>query len=140
MEEKEVKFTETGLLGDFGETGSPGDFGEIEAINFTISEQQVINAAFNESIGYLEDMLELFNNDLNDVDNKCRIMSAQIEIMHRLMIYSDEVLDRQAAEINDINEKVEQHENAIFIMITSAIVLLIVVAFVVGYILINGGI
>lgn len=131
MEEKEVKFTETGL---------PGDFGEIEAINFTISEQQVINAAFNESIGYLEDMLELFNNDLNDVDNKCRIMSAQIEIMHRLMIYSDEVLDRQAAEINDINEKVEQHENAIFIMITSAIVLLIVVAFVVGYMLINGGI
>lgn len=85
-------------------------------------------------------MLELLNNDLDDVDNKCRIMSAQIEIMHRLMIYSDEVLDRQAAEINDINEKVEQHENAIFIMITSAIVLLVVVVFVVGYILINGGI
>lgn len=131
MEEKENKLVET---------GTPGDFGEIEAINYTISEQQVINEAFNESIGYLEDMLELFNNDLNDVDNKCRIMSAQIEIMHRLMIYSDEVLDRQAAEINDINEKVEQHENSIFIMITSAIVLLVIVVFVVGYILINGGI
>lgn len=128
MEEKEVKFIET---------GSPGTD---NAINAMISEQQVINEAFNESIGYLEDMLELFNNDLNDVDNKCRIMSAQIEIMHRLMIYSDEVLDRQAAEINDINEKVEQHENAIFIMITSAIALLVIVVFVVGYILINGGI
>ena len=131
MEEKENKLIET---------GTSGEFGEIEAINVTISEQQGINEAFNESIGYLEDMLELLNNDLDDVDNKCRIMSAQIEIMHRLMIYSDEVLDRQAAEINDINEKVEQHENAIFIMITSAIVLLIVVAFVVGYMLINGGI
>lgn len=131
MEEKEVKFIET---------GTPGDFGEIEGINFTISEQQVINEAFNESIGYLEDMIELLNNGLDDVDNKCRIMSDQIEIMQHMMIYSGGVLDRQAAEINDINEKVEQHENAIFIMITSAIVLLIVVAFVVGYILINGGI
>lgn len=131
MEEKENKLIET---------GSPGDFGEIEGINFTISEQQVINEAFNESIGYLEDMIELLNNGLDDVDNKCRIMSDQIEIMQHMMIYLGGVLDRQAAEINDINEKVEQHENAIFIMITSAIVLLIVVAFVVGYILINGGI
>lgn len=128
MEEKEVKFIET---------GSPGTD---NAINAMISEQQVINEAFNESIGYLEDMLELFNNDLNDVDNKCRIMSAQIEIMHRLMIYSDEVLDKHAAEINDIDEKVEQHENTIFVMITTAIVLLVIVVFVVGYILINGGI
>lgn len=128
MEEKEVKFIETGMPG------------EPNAINVTISEWQEINEAFNESIGYLKDMLELFNNDLNDVDNKCRIMSDQIEIMQHLMVYSNGVLDRQAAEINDINEKVEQHENAIFIMITSAIVLLIVVAFVVGYILINGGI
>ena len=128
MEEKEVKFIETGMPG------------EPNAINAMISEQQVINEAFNESIGYLEDMLELFNNDLNDVDNKCRIMSAQIEIMHRLMIYSDEVLDKHAAEINDIDEKVEQHENAIFIMITSAIVLLVIVVFVTGYVLINGGI
>lgn len=128
MEEKENKLVET---------GTPGTD---NAINAMISEQQVINEAFNESIGYLEDMLELFNNDLDDVDNKCRIMSAQIEIMHRLMIYSGGVLDRQAAEINDINEKVEQHENVIFIMITSAIVLLVVVVFVVGYILINGGI
>lgn len=128
MEEKENKLIET---------GSPG---EPNAINVMISEQQVINEAFNESIGYLEDMLELFNNDLNDVDNKCRIMSAQIEIMHRLMIYSDEVLDKHAAEIRDINEKVEQHENTIFIMITSAIVLLVIVVFAVGYILVNGGI
>lgn len=131
MEEKEVKFIET---------GSPGSPGTDNAINAMISEQQVINEAFNESIGYLEDMLELFNNDLNDVDNKCRIMSAQIEIMHRLMIYSDEVLDKHAAEINDIDEKVEQHENTIFVMITTAIVLLVIVVFVVGYILINGGI
>lgn len=122
------------------ETGTPGDFGEIEAINFTISEQQVINGAFNESIGYLEDMLELLNNDLDDVDNKCRIMSAQIKNIQRLMIYSDEALDRQAADIRDLEEKVEQHENVIFIMITTAIVLLVVVVFVVGYILINGGI
>lgn len=128
MEEKEVKFIET---------GSPGTD---NAINAMISEQQVINEAFNESIGYLEDMLELFNNDLNDVDNKCRIMSAQIEIMHRLMIYSDEVLDKHAAEINDIDEKVEQHENTIFVMITTAIVLLVIVVFAIGYILINGGI
>lgn len=128
MEEKEVKFIETGMPG------------EPNVINVTISEQQVINDAFNESIGYLEDMMESLNNDLDDVDNKCRIMSAQIENMHRLMIYSDEVLDKHAAEINDINEKVEQHENAIFIMITSAIVLLVVVVFFVGYILINGGI
>lgn len=131
MEEKENKLIET---------GTSGEFGEIEAINVTISEQQGINEAFNESIGYLEDMLELLNNDLDDVDNKCRIMSAQIEIMHRLMIYSDEVLDRQAAEINDINEKVEQHENTIFVIITSAIILLVIVVFVVGYILLNGGI
>ena len=131
MEEKEVKFIET---------GSSGEFGEIDAINVTISEWQEINEAFNESIGYLKDMLELFNNDLNDVDNKCRIMSDQIEIMQHLMVYSNGVLDRQAAEINDINEKIEQHKNAIFIMITSAIVLLVVVVFVVGYILINGGI
>ena len=131
MEEKENKLIET---------GSPGDFGEIEGINFTISEQQEINEAFNESIGYLKDMLELFNNDLNDVDNKCRIMSDQIEIMQHLMVYSNGVLDRQAAEINDINEKVEQHKNAIFIMITSAIVLLVIVVFVAGYVLINGGI
>lgn len=128
MEEKENKSIDTGMPG------------EPNAINAMISEQQVINEAFNESIGYLEDMLELFNNDLNDVDNKCRIMSAQIEIMHRLMIYSDEVLDKHAAEINDIDEKVEQHENAIFIMITSAIVLLVIVVFVTGYVLINGGI
>lgn len=128
MEEKEVKFIETGLPGTDN------------VINAMISEQQVINEAFNESIGYLEDMLELFNNDLDDVDNKCRIMSAQIEIMHRLMIYSDEVLDKHAAEIRDINEKVEQHENTIFIMITSAIVLLVIVVFAVGYILVNGGI
>ena len=128
MEEKEVKFIETGLPGTDN------------VINAMISEQQVINEAFNESIGYLEDMLELFNNDLNDVDNKCRIMSAQIEIMHRLMIYSDEVLDKHAAEINDIDEKVEQHENTIFVMITTAIVLLVIVVFAVGYILINGGI
>lgn len=131
MEEKENKLIET---------GSPGDFGEIEGINVTISEWQEINEAFNESIGHLEDMLELFNNDLNDVDNKCRIMSAQIEIMHRLMIYSDEVLDKHAAEINDIDEKVEQHENTIFVMITTAIVLLVIIVFVVGYILLNGGI
>lgn len=131
MEEKENKLVET---------GTPGDFGEIEAINVTISEQQVINEAFNESIGYLEDMLELLNNDLDDVDNKCRIMSAQIVSMHRLMIYSNGVLDRQAAEIRDLDEKVEQHENTIFVMITTAIVLLVIVVFVVGYILINGGI
>lgn len=128
MEEKEVKSIET---------GSPGTH---NVINAMISEQQVINEAFNESIGYLEDMLELLNNDLNDVDNKCRIMSAQIENMHRLMIYSDEVLDKHAAEINDINEKVEQHENTIFVMITSAIILLVIVVFAIGYILINGGI
>ena len=128
MKEKEVKFIETGLPGTDN------------VINAMISEQQVINEAFNESIGYLEDMLELFNNDLDDVDNKCRIMSAQIEIMHRLMIYSDEVLDKHAAEINDIDEKVEQHENTIFVMITTAIVLLVIVVFVVGYILLNGGI
>lgn len=131
MEEKENKLIET---------GSPGDFGEIEGTNFTISEQQVINEDFNESIGYLEDMIELLNNDLDDVDNKCRIMSAQIEIMHRLMIYSDEVLDKHAADIRDLEEKVEQHENVIFIIITSAIALLVIVVFVVGYILINGGI
>lgn len=131
MEEKENKLVET---------GTPGDFGEIEAINFTISEQQVINEAFDESIGYLEDMLELLNNDLDDVDNKCRIMLDQIEIMQRMMIYSGGVLDRQAAEIRDLEEKVKQHENVIFIMIASAIVLLVVVVFVVGYILINGGI
>ena len=131
MEEKEVKFIET---------GTPGDFGEIEAINSTISEQQVINEAFNESIGYLEDMLGLLNNGLDDVDKQCRISAAQIKNMQRLMIYSDGVLDMQAAEIRDLEEKVEQHENAIFIMITSAIVLLVVVVFVVGYILINGGI
>lgn len=128
MEEKEVKFIETGLPGTDN------------VINAMISEQQVINEAFNESIGYLEDMLELFNNDLDDVDNKCRIMSAQIEIMHRLMIYSDEVLDKHAADIRDLEEKVEQHENVIFIIITSAIILLVIVVFVVGYILINGGI
>lgn len=128
MEEKEVKFIETGLPGTDN------------VINAMISEQQVINEAFNESIGYLEDMLELFNNDLDDVDNKCRIMSAQIEIMHRLMIYSDEVLDKHAADIRDLEEKVEQHENTIFIMITSAIVLLVIVVFAVGYILVNGGI
>lgn len=131
MEEKKNKLVET---------GTPGDFGEIEAINVTISEQQVINEAFNESIGYLEDMLELLNNDLDDVDNKCRIMSAQIVSMHRLMIYSNGVLDRQAAEIRDLEEKAEQHKNAIFITITSAIVLLVVVVFVAGYVLINGGI
>lgn len=85
-------------------------------------------------------MLELFNNDLNDVDNKCRIMSAQIEIIQRLMIYSDEVLDKHAAEIRDLEENVEQHENTIFVIITSAIILLVIVVFVVGYILINGGI
>lgn len=39
MEEKEVKFIETGMPG------------EPNAINATISEQQVINEAFNESIG-----------------------------------------------------------------------------------------
>lgn len=131
MEEKENKLVET---------GTPGDFGEIEAINFTISEQQVINEAFNESIGYLEDMMELLNNGLDDVDKQCRISSDQINNMQRLMIYSDEVLDRQAADIRDLEEKVEQHENAIFIMITSAIALLVIVVFVVGYILINGGI
>ena len=131
MEEKENKLVET---------GTPGDFGEIEAINVTISEQQVINEAFNVSIGDLEDMLELLNNALDDVDNKCRIMSAQIVSMHRLMIYSNGVLDRQAAEIRDLEEKAEQHENAIFITITSAIVLLVVVVFVAGYVLINAAI
>lgn len=131
MEEKEVKFIET------GETGMPGTD---NVINAMISEQQVINEAFNESIGYLEDMLGLLNNGLDDVDKQCRISAAQIKNIQRLMIYSDGVLDRQAAEIRDLEEKVEQHENVIFTMITSAIVLLVVVVFVAGYVLINGGI
>lgn len=42
MEEKENKLVET---------GTPGDFGEIEAINFTISEQQVINEALMNQSG-----------------------------------------------------------------------------------------
>lgn len=131
MEEKENKLIET---------GTPGDFGEIEAINFTISEQQGINEAFNESIGYLEDMMELLNNGLDDVDKQCRISLVQIKNIQHLMIYTDEILDKQAADIRDLEEKVEQHENTIFIMITSAIILLVIVVFVVGYILINGGI
>lgn len=131
MEEKENKLIET---------GTPGDFGEIEAINSTISEQQVINEAFNESIGYLEDMMELLNNGLDDVDKQCRISLVQIKNMQHLMIYTDEKLDKQAADIRDLEEKVEQHENTIFVMITSAIILLVIVVFAVGYILINGGI